>query len=330
MSLDDAAQWVARQFSAVADDALLALGNHGGFSGARLWRARGRDGPLCLRAWPGSMTVPRLDTIHHLMTIATAAGLAFVPRLERTPTGQTWVEHAGRLWEVAEWMPGRADFHQSPSPARLAAACTALAQLHAAWAEHPLPQLPCPAVRRRLNCLADWTALVRDGWRPLDLCDFGDPVRPFAERAWALLQRHGPNVVGLLAPWQARPVSVQPCLCDLWHDHVLFEGDAVSALLDYGSIKADHVAVDLARLLGSLAGDDAALFKFGLDSYARLNSLSDEERQLVTALDRTGTLLGAANWLRWLFHDGRTFEDRGAVAGRLAALVVRMEKWAGL
>ena len=43
--------------------------------------------------------------------------------------------------------------------------------------------------------------------------------------------------------------------------------------------------------------------------------------------DETGTLLGATNWLRWLYHEGRRFEDRGAVARRLAELVTRIERW---
>ena len=37
--------------------------------------------------------------------------------------------------------------------------------------------------------------------------------------------------------------------------------------------------------------------------------------------------VGAANWLRWLYHDGRTFEDAGGVARRLAVLVERIERW---
>jgi homoserine kinase type II len=122
-------------------------------------------------------------------------------------------------------------------------------------------------------------------------------------------------------------LPLQPCLCDVWHDHVLFEGERVTGLVDYGSVKTDHVAVDLARLLGSLVGDDRQQQAAGLEAYARLRPLSPEECRLVAALDETGTVLGAANWLRWLYHDVRRFEDREAVARRLAALVQRIERW---
>jgi Ser/Thr protein kinase RdoA (MazF antagonist) len=122
-------------------------------------------------------------------------------------------------------------------------------------------------------------------------------------------------------------LPIQPCLCDIWHDHILFAGDAIFGIIDYGSVRRDHVAVDLARMLGSLIGDDAAMFAAGLAAYRRVRPLSTEEEDLVRVLDETGTLLGTANWLIWLHHDNRHFEDPKAVARRLGTLVARIEHW---
>jgi len=154
-----------------------------------------------------------------------------------------------------------------------------------------------------------------------------DPVRPWAERAWGLLSERLIEISLQLAPWIERHLPLQPCLCDIWHDHVLFTGDAVTGIADYGSIKIDHVAVDLARLLGSMAGNDRDLWQAGLRAYVRQRPLPEEEQALVAILDKTGTMLGAANWLMWLYRDGKSFEDRQAVAVRLAELVQRIEKW---
>ena len=114
-----------------------------------------------------------------------------------------------------------------------------------------------------------------------------------------------------------RSAVLQPCLCDVWHDHVLFEGDAVTGLVDYGGVKVDNVATDLARLLGSLAGDDPVLRDAGLRAYSRLRPLSLAEEALVPVLDRTGTLLGIANWLRLAVPGGAGV--RGPGGGRPAA-----------
>jgi Ser/Thr protein kinase RdoA (MazF antagonist) len=313
---------------ALRSDVLAALGNRGGFSGAWVWQVEGPGDPLCLRAWPPTGPPPeRLRSIHQLMTRARAAGLLFVPAVLASSTGATWVQLGGRLWDLTTWQPGRADFHQRPSRARLEAACTALAHLHDAWSEAHSATGPCPAIQRRLAAVRDWQESVRSGWRPRFSPSDADPVHPWAERAWRSLPSQIDQVPGWLAPWADRHLPLQPCLCDIWHAHVLFQDDAVTGLIDYGSVKVDHVAVDLARLLGSLVGDQVDQQAAGLDGYHRRRGLSSQERALVALLDRTGTLVGVANWLMWLYRDGKTYPDRAAVAGRLATLVQRIEAW---
>jgi homoserine kinase type II len=123
----------------------------------------------------------------------------------------------------------------------------------------------------------------------------------------------------------------------VWHDHVLFEGEIVSGLVDYGSVKRDHVSVDLARLLGSLLGECRSLSSFGLAqsglweealmAYREVHPLSDGALELVQVLDRTGTVLGLTNWLRWLYREGRTFDDYTAVARRMEGLLFKISGW---
>jgi Ser/Thr protein kinase RdoA (MazF antagonist) len=205
--------------------------------------------------------------------------------------------------------------------------CRALAELHASWVQGPPQAGVCPAITRRLDRIRQWRILVRSGWQPAFEAMPDDPVHPWAERAWKCVRSHVEQLPRRLAAWLDRPLPLQPCLCDVWHDHVLYEGDAVTALIDYGAVKPDHVAVDLARLLGSLVGDHDELRKAGLCAYARARPLSWEEEALVSDLDHSGLLVGLASWLEWLYRGKRPFEDRQAVAGRLAELVLRAEQW---
>lgn len=290
----------------------LALGNRSGFSGARLWRCQSERGELCLRAWPEPTSPEKLAVIHHWMT---AARLDFVPAVLRTRTAGTFVLHEGHLWDLTSWMPGKADFHEHPTRERLEQACRALAALHRAWEPLHSRQGTCPAVERRLQAWQEWHKLVSAGWRP--------PV----DRAWSVVARFAPQVPGWLVPWTLSTQPLQPCLCDVWHDHLLFEGDRLTGIVDYGEAKIDHVAVDLARMLGGLIADEDECWQIGLSAYRRVRSLSDSEAALARLLDRTGTILGAANWLRWLHHEGRQFEDVSAAQRRLGVLVARMEQW---
>jgi Ser/Thr protein kinase RdoA (MazF antagonist) len=313
---------VAMYRPAVAAAHWSALGSAGGFSGARLWRGVSADGQaFCLKVHPPAADAGRLErAVHRWMAAARAAGLDFVPAIERSRDGRTVVEVGGRACDVTTWMPGRADFHLDPSDAKLVAAVTAVARLHEAWAIEGAI-VPCPAVVRRWKALREWEELVQSGWRPR--FEPGDPIRPHAESAWGLLPAVLPSLVPPLTYWLKEPVPVQPCLCDVWHDHVLFEGDRVTGVIDFAAAKVDHAAVDLARLLGSLIPDDRERTAAALRAYQSVRPLPQPE--LVALLDRTGVVAGITNWLRWLYHEGREYPDWAAVALRVAALVRRLE-----
>jgi homoserine kinase type II len=325
--LDRAALDVLRHYPLIdPSDDVASQGNRGGFSGARIWRVESKAGAFCLKAWPpGGSSPERLRWIHNLMRLARDRDLLFVPAVFTSRQGETWVQHADRVWDLTSWMPGRADFHDHPGPARLEAVCTTLAQLHEVWGPVSPMVGRCPGIQRRLECARDWTAWIQSGWQPR----FAEPdiVRPWAERAWSLLRRWNDWIPLALASWAERPLPLQPCLCDVWHDHVLFEGNALSGLIDYGGLKIDHVAVDVARLLGSLIGDNPEQRVVGLRAYTRLRSLSLEEEALLPVLDRTGALVGLANWLKWLSWQPKVFDDHHAAVRRLASLVQRIESW---
>jgi homoserine kinase type II len=301
--------------------------NRGGFSGARIWCIEAAGQRFCLRAWPERQSDSQhLDFIHGLMRTARSASLDFVPAVVDTTDGRGHHFLQGRLWDLTEWMPGRADFHTRPTATRLEVATRALASLHSCWRHsHGGRASICPAIQRRLAAASEWNDLRRGGWRPPDATTDLDPVRPVAERAWQTIDRLVASVPGRLRARAGRQWTLQPCLCDIWHDHLLFEGDRLTGLIDFGSAKIDHPAVDIARMFGSLVPDDDASWQVGLRAYRAVRRLSDEESDLALALDETGTIIGVATWLRWLYEERRPFEDRSAVARRLAALVGRLE-----
>src|SRR5262249_8624746 len=179
-------------------------------------------------------------------------------------------------------------------------------------------------VARRLDRLADWNAAISSGWRPA--FEHADPVTNPARKAWQLLPPCLQIARRLLEPLREIPYRQHPCLGDVWHDHVLLLGTQISGLIDYGAARFDTPAADLARLLGSFAPTDDELFSHGLKTYRSMAMVTDEEVGLVHILDYTGAALSAATWLLWLYRDARVFDNRPAVAQRLAMLVDRLER----
>jgi Ser/Thr protein kinase RdoA (MazF antagonist) len=296
----------------------------GGFSGAVVWRGEDETGTpiFALKAWPAEgMTADRLRLIHGWML--EVQGFPFVPRVLATSDSATVVKHGGRVWDIERWMPGIADFHANPKCERLTAACAALAGLHRAWSRWSRIVPSCPAVLRRLRLLDEWNAL-RSSFLAAEAAG-ASPVLDALRRGAEIVDRHADAARRCLDRWMPFPSTVQPCLCDIWHDHVLFTGGAVSGIIDYGAMKEDHVAVDLARLLGDLAGDDDAAFAAGLAAYGVAGGILDRPAEFVRDLDQTGTLCGLIGWIRRAIPDGRFDFDSARIAARIRWLCSRLE-----
>jgi homoserine kinase type II len=119
---------------------------------------------------------------------------------------------------------------------------------------------------------------------------------------------------------------LQPAIRDIHHDHVLFTGDEVTGLIDFGALRIDTPLADVARLVGSLAGDDQADRDFALAAYSEQRPLSAVDRQWIDWLDRSGLVLGGLNWLTWLYLDRRDMGDPARVQQRLADLCRRLQR----
>jgi homoserine kinase type II len=272
------------------------------------------------------------------------AGLNWVPAPCEDRLGRTFVRHRENLWELGPWLPGKADFWHNPQPVRLEAAARALAAFHTAAATYPdyAPRTGrSPGVLRRLERVRRYAAGDLN-----ELCRsvVADVWPEFSARARAAVLYVSKNLGALevlletASTWE---VPLQPCLRDVWHDHVLFTGNRVTGLIDYGAMGIEGVAADAARLLGSLSeslpgvpssGENllnlarGATISVGLAAYESVRPMSKQERALVEVFDRSGTLLGAMNWVEWLYRERRQFIDSPSVARRLSRVLDCLER----
>ena len=136
----------------------------------------------------------------------------------------------------------------------------------------------------------------------------------------------GPVIADELANVMKLPVPIQPCIRDIWEQHVLFEGDEVSGIIDFGSMRPDTVSTDIARLLGSLAEDCRDGWELATKAYCEVRPLSNNERQLTAVLDRGLVALSGLNWLRWTYLDGRKFVQRSVIEARMNTILRRLSR----
>lgn len=282
----------------------------GGFSGAVVWLGD----RAALKMWPHDTTAERLRQIHAWMT---AVGrLPFVPRVYGL------FEHDGGVWDCTQLMPGAP--RTAPTVAEAAQACTAVAELHSAWAEREPRRGPCPGARNRIRVLSENEALLRAG--PNALPKVNARLDPLLRDGASVVARVAPLALAALRSWEGREFALHPCARDLRGEHVLFSDGGVSGLIDYGAAGIDHAAGDLARLLGDYAESDAALFDVGLSAYRAARPALDAPDEFVRLLTDSGAVCSVLGWLVRLVVRREPIADAGAAFARLSQLLSRTER----
>lgn len=308
-----------------------------GFSGAAIFRVQAGNRTFCLRRWPREgLSAVRLRELHHLLGHLKQSGIDVIPQPVRVLSGETLVSHGGTWWQLEPWMPGTADFNQSPTDERLRAAMQALAHVHRA-AERYVARgpgrkwfacdaaAPSPAIRERLSLIADWTPERVDAALNRLTHDSQADFRVLALDVLRFYQSASVAVAAELRSLQDLRVSLHPCLRDVWHDHLLFGGNELTGLVDVAATRSEHVAADLSRLLGSLLGDDFDRWHMALEAYSAFRPVTEDERQLVQCLDRSSVLLSGLTWIDRRLTGRLCDADLPRVVSRLQALRGRLQ-----
>ncbi|MGH7193245.1 MAG: phosphotransferase enzyme family protein, partial [Candidatus Saccharimonadales bacterium] len=295
------------------------------------WRLQAPRGTLCLRRWPSEQSRQQLEFIQAVLWHVVQEGFSLAPLPLETRSHAGYVEEAGHLWEVTPWMPGEANYRRASSPAKLRAAMHALAGFHLAAVSFPhaerSPGSP-PGIAQRAERLRAWSpeklarlqaAISESDWPGL---------AERAERMLKLFNHAADRVRVTLASAVTLAAPLQPCIRDIWHDHILYLGDQVSGLIDFGAMRIESVAADVARLAGSLCGDESQAWLTALQAYEEMRRFSAEEALLITAYDRANVLLSGMNWLAWIYLEDRVFDDRAAVCRHVDENLRRLERLA--
>ena len=299
------------------------LGNAGGFSGCCLWKVRSVVGEFCLRRWPRPHpSLEHLSWIHEVLQHVYAEGCFFVPVPIKSNDGSTLVEFGEHYWELTDWVPGTANFFDDPCDARLQSAIECLAKFHQSssrFSRRSSPSENLAIVIRNLERVGEAIELAEE---QIDTTTSTELINLFS-----ILKRqslsHSKMLLQQLRPFGNKELQQHPVIRDIWHDHIFFVDDKVSGFVDFGALRTDSPCFDLARMLGSLVGDNPLRMAQAIDFYQALRPLQDFEQELIPLLDRCGVLIGCFNWIRWLVVERREFESLPAVAKRVQLLTNR-------
>lgn len=274
--------------------------------------------------------------------------------------GLPWTITGGQVSELQPWLRGRPTFWESPNDDKLIDACRTLAKFHKAtesfdtgevsegkrilspeergntFISNRLPPtcLPSesssqtgspPGIDRRIQFIDELNSGLRN--RIGQLAVRQNPLGQLATNLLQNFDRLHANLRFELSTVKKRSFQLQFCVRDIWHDHLFFVGDKVSGIVDFGAVAKDNIAADLSRMLGSLIGNETSKWETGLQEYSSIRELSDAEMQLISAYDRSTTMLAGMNWLKWILLEKRTFESLEPIKERIERLLNRLADW---
>ena len=148
-----------------------------------------------------------------------------------------------------------------------------------------------------------------------------------AKKILRTIKHYRPAILRQLSECLEHDVPMQPCVREIHAGHVFFKENRVSGILDFGAVQLDNVSVDIARLLGSLAGNDVEMWTDGLNAYQTVRRLSRRELKLVRLLDHCHTAAAALRWLETIYITNHITECSPRVVQQMKTLFQRLERF---
>ena len=263
----------------------------GGFSGDPVFNGSNQ---FVLKVWPASFSQSEIDDIHRSQIEASLA-CDVIPQIIE-PTRLI----GNRIWELQTWRPGEA-LNDAATKHDIVTACESIAQLHNVWQRHEKSSPTIPAITRRINRMHEYQ---RDMTAPSKY----PPFQYWIPRALIALKN------------QQQSAMIQPWHGELHRQHILFNQDNVSGIIDFTALKFDHPAADVSRFLGEYP----AFIDDGVAAYHAAGGSATVTPHLVRLLAVTGDLAAAGTWLRKL-HRGQVSQSlKPAVRDRLKRSLTRL------
>lgn len=304
-----------------------------GFSDACVWQVGG----FALRRWPADASLEWLRGVHQLLSQILDAGVAQVPKPVSSRTGETIIRDIhNRLWQLEPWMPGEATFRNDPNAVRRRVTFETLARWHnescrfaqnenrASTSEFGYAEQTCPTIQARSELLQSHGSMLRQFEEGLGQ-ERHDRFRQLGHEIVAAFRRLQATIARDLNSVSSLAVRTFPAIRDLWHDHLLFTGDDLTGLIDFGAVRPESVACDLSRLIGSLFADNQVERLNSLDDYQNVRRLTTNELRLIAPLDRSGLLLSGTTWLERRYVQRQPFKNIDRVCDRLEAIADRLQ-----
>lgn len=306
----------------------LAIVHDRGLSEAKVYRIESLSSRYAMKRWPASTHRERLSEIHAFQEHLAGCDVPLVPGIVKWSNGDTLLEAEGVWWEISEWKPGAPlDRLGEINEDQLLQCAEALAMFHRRSESREAATLCAPGLQQRA-----------DGMRSAMRME-GEPRRRFLA---SISMRNGASDARLLEDLHARAMDVIPgtvellqslsqarnrcfwILRDVWREHILFQDNRLSGVIDFGAARIDWPGLDLVRAFGTLMLESDPRWPAAVDRYLKRRPDASITLARLQAVHRASVALSALQWIDW-FAEGRFDWTQGASRGWHRAMELRQQ-----
>ena len=243
---------------------------------------------------------------------------------------QRFVSHSGSLWELSPWAAGvqasdrqgAMETNETPwADLQLQSAFTSIARFHQAAAQVNFDFRPSPNISIRIEQLATYRQTLDMASRSVapsaTILSVQHELDQLRLAAASVSQATVDALLNQLRPFANQTLPIQPVVRDLRAEHLFFNGDQLSGLIDFDAMQMDSIAYDLARLTSTMGLDDGQI-QFALASYSSVRPIQPTEEALIPLLRAASQLLVPLQWIQWLMIEQRVFANTQMVKKRIA------------
>lgn len=323
---------ILQHFDFPVDQPSLEAWTGQGYSGSQIWKVIPHptaDSHYCLRGFPAGRQNLEKITWRGL-ALRQAEALPFLQ--QPVPTRRGLLAHPddhGRLWQLEPWARGDNDFLDAPSQQKVDSAVDALAALHQIWSNPKyLDSLQITRQTQPVGLAKRWHfaqqcyPLDGESWQTMsqNAQQYGPHWNSLFQQIRSVALNSLSSLTQELQAISSQTVPAAIVLGDPWSDHLFFQDQQLTGIIDYDTMRVDSVAADISRLFCSLLGQDLQAQQVALDRYLKQRTLSDIERQIWRLTNRSSQILGPILWMRWLFLE-RSISPTQVLFRRIEAIV---------
>jgi Ser/Thr protein kinase RdoA (MazF antagonist) len=300
---------VAKEISVLFGPAArVTLVEDRGLSTAIVYRVETLSNWYALKRWPILMDRDRLNAIHRFQQYLSDGDKACTPRLLKWCHGETLLEAEGVYWEIAEWKSGHpVERLGQSSQTQLLNCVEAIARLHEQSRSYEALVQIAPGLKQRYEGLLHAIEPIEhkrnkflDSISSHDQYESTKTLKEIYLRAMRVI----PQVIEPLHRLSETPTVCFWVLRDVWREHLLYRGDQVVGILDFGAARIDWPGLDLARSIGTLLLDSDPRWSIAHSAYLQRRPDCQITLPDLKNVHRASVALSALQWLDW-FAEGQ-------------------------